>query len=212
MNRFVISIFLVVIGTVSALSQSQQQQAPGPDTEGPDAPQATRQASPNDYVLRKDDIVTITVYREPDLTTTATISADNSIQFPLLGEVAIGDMTIREAREKIRRQLDADYIVNPHVTLSVQQYANRTITLLGQVRSPGTYPLPGGEKTTLMDAIGMAGGFGRSANMRKIMVRRTLEDGREVKLTVDLKKIRDEGGKKFYLMNEDVITVSETWW
>lgn len=210
MNRFAISILLIVIGTASALSQGQQQ-TQGPEGDGADAAQAVQQASPNDYVLREDDVVTITVYREPDLTTTATISADNTIQFPLLGEVTVGDMTIREARERIRRKLDADYIVNPYVTLAVQQHANRSITVLGQVRSPGTYPLEGGKKTTLMDAIGMAGGFGRSADMRKILVRRTLENGREVNLTVDLKEIRDKGGKKFYLMNEDVITVSETW-
>jgi polysaccharide export outer membrane protein len=145
------------------------------------------------------------------LTTTATISADNSIQFPLLGEVTIGDMTIRDAREKIRRQLDADYIVNPYVTLAVEQHANRAVTVLGQVNRPGTYELPGGESTTLMDAIGMAGGFARSANMRKILVRRTLESGRELNLTVDLKEIRDKGGQKFQLMDGDVITVSETW-
>ncbi len=172
---------------------------------------ATYTPIPSDYILRSGDTVKITVFREDDLATVAKISQDNSIQFPLLGDVVVGNLTIREARERIRALLDADYIVSPQVTVSVEQFAVRSFTILGQVRRPGIYQLPGGGEYSLMEAIGTAGGLGRSANLKKILLRRQVE-GLTKEYEINLKEMSKDTARQLYLKNGDVITVTETWW
>jgi protein involved in polysaccharide export with SLBB domain len=90
-------------------------------------------------------------------------------------------------------------------------HAERSFTILGQVNNPGNYTIPGGTQITLMEAVGMAGGLGRSANLKKVMVRRQ-QGGRELSIQVNLKELSEQASQQFYLRNGDVITITETWW
>ncbi len=90
----------------------------------------------------------MSVFNEPSLTTQTRISADGTVQFPLIGEVKLGGMPIRDARELVRRRYNADYLVEPQVYLNVLTYAQRRFTVLGQVNRPGTYDFPRAANTS----------------------------------------------------------------
>ena len=64
------------------------------------------------------------------------------------------------------------YLTNPQVNLTVRTYARKLFTILGQVQKPGTYPIEGGESVSLLQAIGMAGGYTRIANPSKVILKR----------------------------------------
>ncbi len=152
----------------------------------------------------------MSVFHQPDLTTQARIASDGSVQFPLIGEVKIGGLTLRDARETIRRRYNADYLVEPQVYLNVISYAQRKFTILGQVNTPGTYVMPGGEHLGLMEAIGMAGGFTRIADKNSVSIKRTAR-GADETFKVNTKKLTTQQGKAFELQAGDVVTVGETW-
>ena len=118
----------------------------------------------SDYVLVVGDVVQLNIFREPDLTTQATIARDGTVQLPLIREVQMAGLSIRDAREMLRQLYDKKFLVDPQVFLNVVKYAERKFTIMGQVARPGSYELQGGERMDLLEAIGLAGGFTRIAN------------------------------------------------
>ena len=181
-----------------------------PATSNAAPPSGNVTAASGDYILAAADAVEMSVFHQPDLTTQARIANDGSVQFPLIGEVKIGGLTLRDAREVIRRKYNADYLVEPQVYLNVVGYAQRKFTILGQVNTPGTYVIPGGEHLGLMEAIGMAGGFTRIADKGSVAVKRT-GHGADETFKVNTKKLTTQQGKAFELQPGDVVTVGETW-
>lgn len=164
-----------------------------------------------DYVLSTADTIEMTIFREPDLMTRSKISSDGMVQLPLVGEIKVAGLTIREAREIIRRRYDADYLVDPQVYLTLVDFAQRKFTILGQVTRPGTYEIPGGRPVGLLEAVGIAGGFTRSADRSKVMIRRTSEGGAEGSIRVNAKKMSLGGRESFNIQPGDVITIGESW-
>lgn len=164
-----------------------------------------------DYVLSTADTIEMTIYREPDLTTRSKVGSDGAVQLPLVGEVKVAGLTIRQAREAIRRLYDADYLVNPQIYLNLVDFAQRKFTILGQVAKPGAYEFPGGRSLGLLEAVGIAGGFTRSADRGKVLVRRTSEGGTEGSFKVNAKKLSTNGSETFNILPGDVITVGESW-
>lgn len=153
----------------------------------------------------------MTVFREPDLRTRGMIAQDGTIQFPLIGELKLSGLRIRDAREMIRKLYDADYLVSPQVYLDVFKYAQKSFTILGQVKNPGAYELTGGQRLGLMEAVGMAGGFTRIADRGRILVTRKI-DGQEETIKVNSKKLTKPNAEPFEVQPGDVITVGESWY
>jgi polysaccharide export outer membrane protein len=109
------------------------------------------------YTLGAGDLVRITVYDHPDLTTVGRISDTGSIAFPLIGEQVIGGLTEREAEKRIAGQLERKRIVRaPQVNLIVEQYQSQRVSVLGNVANPGVYNISPG--STIVDLIAEAGG------------------------------------------------------
>jgi len=160
-----------------------------------------------DYVLRPNDVVSVVVFGEPDLAMQDRIVADGTIMMPLVGRIKISGQSSVIAAETIRRALAADYLVNPQVSLSITEAARETFTVIGKVVRPGSYVLPPGGKLTMLEAIGMAGGFAPSASVGKISVKRTQGD-REVILKVDGKsQVNSARELSFEIQPGDVINV-----
>src|SRR5689334_11190773 len=92
--------------------------------------------------LGQGDMVRITVFRNPDLTTEARISERGTILFPMIGEVAIVGLTPSQAGSRIADKLRSGrYVVNPEVNVSLAQVNSRQVSVLGAVNKPGRYPL-----------------------------------------------------------------------
>jgi protein involved in polysaccharide export with SLBB domain len=161
------------------------------------------------YILAPNDVVEIKVYQEDDLETKARIGQDGSISFPLIGVVCVGGRTIGQAGALIRDKLAKDYLVNPQVTLIVDEYSKRRFTVLGQVQKPGSFEIPSEETVTLLQAIAMAGGYTRLADKANVKVTRATA-GETATLTLDTKRESDQGkAMSFAILPEDTVTVPE---
>src|SRR5688572_18887782 len=171
---------------------------------------AASEAAPiaSTYRLCPNDVLRVKVFQEDDLTTEIRLGKDGSATFPLLGVINLGGKTVDEAAANIRELLGKDYLVNPQVTLTVTEYAKRRFTVLGQVQKPGSYDIPSEESVTLLQAIAMAGGFGRLAVQSKVTITRTV--GGKKTLIVDVKSAaNDPNIKPFEILAEDTIFVAE---
>jgi polysaccharide export outer membrane protein len=140
--------------------------------------------------LQMADRVRVAIYQEDDLTTTARIDARGIVNLPLIQEVAIGGMTVQEAQEAIQsRYREGRFLRNPQVTLSVEEYAPREVSVHGQVRAPGRYSLPTESTFTVVELVTKAGGLTDIAKGTAITVRRTLPDGTTKTFIVDVESI-----------------------
>ena len=165
----------------------------------------------NDYVLTTSDTLEMAIFQEPDLSTRSKIGSDGTVQLPLIGDTKVAGLNVREARELIRKRYDARFLLNPQVYLNVVDYAQKKFTILGQIAKPGTYEIPGGGSLSLLEAVGVAGGFTRSADRGKVSIQRTTKaEGRQT-IKINAKKLSGEGENSFVVQPGDVITVAESW-
>jgi len=168
---------------------------------------AQSEAPPKNYELAPNDIVNVTVFQEPDMTTQQQISRDGTISVPLIGRVKIDGLSVGEAQDLIAKSLSEKYLVNPQVTVSVAQYAAHVFTILGQVGAAGSYPVPFEvDRFTLPMAIARAGGNTRIGNLRNIRLTRQKGDT-AVQYTINM---LSPAGQQFVVEPGDLITVQET--
>jgi protein involved in polysaccharide export with SLBB domain len=164
----------------------------------------------DDYRLSVNDLLDFRIFQEPDFDAVIRVSGDGTAIFPMIGQVHIAGKTIGETTELLRNRYMSGYLTNPQVNLTVRTYARKMFTILGQVIRPGTYPIEGSEVISLLQAIGMAGGYTRIANPNKVIVKRR-EGGAENVYRFNAKKMARSGADStFRIMPGDVITVAES--
>jgi protein involved in polysaccharide export with SLBB domain len=173
-------------------------------------PSVALSSGESDYVLVIGDVIELNVFREPELTTQATIARDGTVQLPLVREVALAGLTIRDARELLRGIYDKQFLVNPQVFMNVVKYAQRKFTIMGQVARPGSYELQGGERIDILEAIGLAGGFTRVADRGRVVIQRK-ENGSVSAIRANTKRMADGKEMPVEVQPGDVITVTESW-
>jgi polysaccharide export outer membrane protein len=161
------------------------------------------------YRLSANDLIYVKVYEEDDLSSTLRVAEDGTIIFPLIGSVKVGGQSVEAATRSIHDLLDARFLVNPQVTLTVLGYANRHITVLGQVQKPGDYNLRDQGSVSLLQAVGMAGGFTRLANSSNIIVKRNVDGGEKILHLNGKTMASDDHSQPFAVMPGDTITVTE---
>lgn len=164
--------------------------------------------------LASGDVVRINVYGQEDLRTTARIDDKGAISFPLLGEVALGGLTTRQAELRIGDLLSrGNIVVNPQVNVFIEERQNtesESVTILGQVRLPGRFPvdpLAGESAQTVIGLLALAGGLVQDAADRLVLTRQT-SDG-TTQLEVDLIKLLRDGDltQNHALLPGDVVFV-----
>ena len=95
-------------------------------------------------VIGPGDLLDIQVFNTPELSTTARVDQDGSVKLALVSEIHVAGLTAEGAASVIERSLrDDDILLDPHVRVSVTQYASKGVTVLGEVQRPGNYPLFG---------------------------------------------------------------------
>ncbi|WP_035605466.1 polysaccharide biosynthesis/export family protein [Haloferula sp. BvORR071] len=156
-------------------------------------------------VIGQRDNVEIRVFRQDDLTTSGQLSPNGSISIPLIGAVKMAGLTTDQAAAAITAKLKDGYLVNPQVSVTIEARVRRSVTVLGQVQNSGVFEIPSDRKLTLVEAIGMAGGTTRIANIKKI----TLKRGGSVQ-TLSLKDITAGKADDITLRDGDVLNVPES--
>jgi len=109
-------------------------------------------------VLDDGDMVRVSVYGNPDLTTEAKISASGRLSFPLIGEIPVGGLTAPETEQLIANRLMSEgFLKQAQVNVIVLQSKGQQVSILGQVMKPGKYSIESGSRS-LFDFIALSGG------------------------------------------------------
>jgi len=122
------------------------------------------------YILRPNDSISLSVYQEPDLSGKVRILKTGEASFPLLGPVEICGMTVTAAAAKIRDLYAKDYLVDPKLNLTVEDYAIEYISVIGAVKAPGQMPMPMSGHFDLASAMATAGGPNETADTDSIQL------------------------------------------
>ena len=153
-------------------------------TNQPPAESMLKSVAGPDYVIGADDNLHISVWKEPDLTTSLPVRPDGKISLPLLNDVPAAGLTPMQLADSITEKLKK-YISDPRVTVVVTAMNSRRVYILGEVLHTGAVPLL--PNMTVLQALATAG-FTQFANVKGIYVLRT-ENGKQVKLPFNYKQV-----------------------
>lgn len=167
-------------------------------------------SSNDSYVIQPLDLLHVQVFQEDDLTRDVRVSQSNTIALPLIGVVDLQGLTVKQAADKIGALYNASYLVNPQISITVTEYAQRVVNVLGAVGQPGAIPFPQEQGLFLLDAIARAGGFTRLADRSHVkLTRRNTKGDAEVDV-IDADSIMKSGNANPWpLKPNDVIYVPE---
>ncbi len=123
----------------------------------------------NDYVVGSQDVLTITVFGEAELSGKYTVEQDGTFTFPQIGRVKAGGLTLRNLEAELKTKLADGYLRNPQVAVAIENYRSQRILVMGEVRSPGEFQLNG--EMTLLAALARAGSTTPAAAREVTIVR-----------------------------------------
>ncbi len=184
----VVGLFLTAVNHIQGQSQSNAdssgQNAVSANTGVQRGGGASIKAHDENFIIGNDDVLAISVWKEPELTKAVPVRSDGKISLPLVGEMQATGRSPLQLEQDITAKLK-DFITTPEVTVIVQQVNSRKFNILGEVTKPGSFPLTA--STTVMDAIATAGGFRDFAKKSNVYVLRKGPDGNESRLKFNYK-------------------------
>ena len=151
----VLCLGLVFIGALASVPAFGQESGGPPRQAQPPALQLPTTVSTDDYTISKQDVLSVVVIDQAQLSKKYTVDVDGGIAFPLIGRVNVAGKTLREAEAELKRLLGADFIRNPQVAISIDQFKGRRVFIWGNVNAPGTYPMT--EGMTIVEGLVKAG-------------------------------------------------------
>ena len=168
-------------------TQSGDGQLSAPDAAVGSIPVSAKNTHDN-FIIGSDDVLSINVWKEPEITRSIPVRSDGKISLPLVGEIQAAGRTPLQLEEAITDKL-RNYISDPQVTVIVQQINSQKFNILGQVQKPGSYPLT--QSTTVLDAIANAGGLRDFAKKKSIYILRASANGRASRIDFNYKAVID---------------------
>lgn len=108
-----------------------------------------------DYLIGAHDVLSISVWDQPDLTGKFNVDIDGTFTFPLIGRVTAAGLSSHALEGELRRRLADGFFKDPQVTVAVEQYHSQVVHLIGEVRQAGSYPLSG--QMRLIELLARAG-------------------------------------------------------
>ena len=162
----------------------------------PEAAAPVKSVPRPDPLLLAGDLLTITVFRQPDLMLEVRIPQDGRITFPLIGAVEAAGRTQADLETTIRTKLEKDFIREASVTVTVKEYTKRRVYIVGGVMKPDGYEVSPNSRVTVLQAIAAAGGFTDKAYKEFVQIvrRRGGTDREVIKLSlVEVEKLIAKG-------------------
>lgn len=158
----------------------------------------------DEYRIGPRDLLEVRVFDLDDLNTEARVSEAGTITLPLVGELSVSGLTRSEAEGRIETAL-VRYVNEPQVFVFVREYQSQRFSIMGAVNTPGTYDMEG--RTSLLEAISMAGGVNFSDASGKIIVIR--QGFTQEPIEISMQELIDRGNTAFNIDLEarDVINV-----
>lgn len=186
----------VVLTTTLALAQEKAPPADG----------ATAVSQPSkQYVIGPEDVVSVNVWKEPEVSRVVPVRPDGKIALPLAGEFEAAGKTAPQLESEIRAKLQS-MIQNPQVTVIVQEVKSQKFSIVGEVNHPGTFALD--RDMTVLEALAVAGGLKDFANTKKIYILRRDDKGAATRVKVNYKDLLSGKTEKSSLLQaRDTVVV-----
>lgn len=158
------------------------------------------------YRIGADDVLTINVWHEPEVSRNVPVRPDGDISLPLVGDVHAAGMTPTALKKELEARF-SKFLTDPSVSVIVSEIRSQRINVLGQVMRPGTYPLI--PPMTVIDAVATAGGLREFAKAKKIYVLRTLPNGQRQRIKFEYNNVLKgkKGSKDLLLQTLDTVVV-----
>lgn len=170
----------------------------------PDSPEIA--VNPSTYRLGPTDEIVVSVFGAPELDREGRIDAAGNFALPLAGTVQAGGKTPDELARAIEEKLRGRYLRDPQVAVNIKQAVGHLVTIDGEVREPGVYPVLG--RMTLQQAIATAKGASEAADIKNVVVFRTV-DGQRMAAMFNLRDIRSGRYEDPEIYGNDIVVVGE---
>lgn len=168
----------------------------------PDAPELVPLES--GYKIAPMDVLTVRVFKMPDLSGDYEVDLAGNISMPLVGELRAFDLTTAQLDDSLTHRLGEKYLENPDVSVGIKASTRRNVTVDGAVTRSGSYPING--PMTLMQAVAAAGGAREDANIRRVAIFRTISGQRQA-AAFDLQDIRRGAAKDPAIYAGDIVII-----
>ncbi len=157
------------------------------------------------YIVGDEDTLYISVWQNKDLDQEVVVRPDGMISFPLVGDIAAVGRYISEVDDELTERLK-EYVKYPDVSISVRKLGGKKVMVLGEVGSPGVYMVTG--KSTLLEAISLAGGFTtHSVASSVIVIRGGFKNPKGMRINLGRALLKADTSKNIALKPEDIIYV-----
>jgi len=195
-------LFLTAVSRASA-------QVPSPRSAVP-AARATALANSNaldfatEYQIGPEDVLDISVWKNPELSRTVPVRPDGKVSLPLLNDFQAAGLTPSSLREQLVSRL-SDFVPTPEVSVIVREVHSRKVAVVGAVKTAGRYELK--SPMTVLEAIALAQGFTDFAARDRIVVLRQ-SGGTTTRIPFNYRKIADGAEQEnFFVRPGDIIVV-----
>lgn len=162
----------------------------------------------DDYLIGPSDELEISFFQAEELSGARRVNSRGFIRMPLIGTVRVAGLSAEQLEDLLSELYGAKYLQVPQVSVDITHYASQQVTVLGSVKEPGVYALTG--RTTLLQAVAMAGGTERLADQEEIVVFRTQANGDVIGYLVDLDEVIAGEKKDPEVIGNDRIVVPES--
>jgi polysaccharide export outer membrane protein len=162
----------------------------------------------DDYRIGPSDLLEVSVFQVPELSRTVRVNTNGGVTLPLIGTVQAGGLTGQQLEAQIAQKLQEKYLQEPQVSVFIKEFISQRVTVSGEVNKAGVFPVSG--RTTLMQAIAMAGGLARFGDENDIKVFRDRRDGTREVLDYDLETIRKGEVEDPVVHTSDLIVVGKS--
>lgn len=199
--------FAALLGLIGATMSHAQPQPSGQEKIDP------RKALT--YRIATNDRIRVGVFQEADLDMIARVNIKGTVNLPLLGPISVINLSIPEAEAEIEDAYrDQRFLRNPQVTISVEEYAPREISIQGQVNKPARYVLPIEQTMTVLELVTKAGGFTSTAQGKSVTITRINTDGSKQVFKEDVESIikgkdQEKQDRSLILLPGDIVYVPE---
>ena len=195
----------------SKLKKSPAEELPrGPDNvRSNDVSTATHAAaSPtlDSDIIEVRDRLNIQVYKQPVFSGTFVVTSTGKINYPMLGEIEVQSLSIDQLNRLLCKKLQEDYVTNPQIEITFLEDTSRSVSILGQVVSPGTYTMPH-HPLTLLGLLAQVGGFTINAETKTVRIVRAPDSDKKETILVDADSIIQGQTRDVFLKTGDIIFV-----
>ena len=170
------------------------------------APATNGSIDQEEYRIGPEDALQIFVWKNETLSRSVSVRPDGKISLPLLGDIQAAGQTPRELRDTLVKRY-TEFIASPEISVIVNEVKSIKVSVIGEVPKAGRFELK--SRTTVLDMLAMAGGFGQFASRARVFVLRPEPGNKMKRIPFNFNKAVSEGGEQenFYLQPGDIVVV-----